>query len=422
MTIDHWRGLAGAFVILFIAWLLSENRRIVPWRLGAAALALQIGLIALVSLAPGVRTSLSGIDRAMDVLTAATTEGTRFTFGYLGGGPQPFEVKDASNLLVLAFQILPLMIVISALSAVLWHWRVLAALCRLFGFLFERTLGLGGPVALSTAANIFLGMIESPLVIRPHLPHLTRSEMFVVMTTGMATVAGTVMAIYAVLLRPTLPDSALHVLVASLMAAPGSVLVARLMVPETGQATAGAAGDVGELHYGSTVQAFAQGVDEGMRVFLSVIGMLIASTAIVALANAALGAAPDLFGAPVSIERICGWVLAPLAWIMGVPWAECGQAGSLMGIKAALNELVAYVRLGAIPAEAMSERTRLILTYALCGFANFAGAAIMVGGLSAVCPERKAEIGALGFKSILSGILTTSITGALAGAFHGLAR
>ena len=419
MTFDHWRGLAGVFVILLFAWALSENRRIIPWRLMAAALGLQFAFILLITMAPGVRGYLSGIDSAMNALTAATTEGTKSVFGYLGGGTLPFEVKDSSNLFILAFQVLPLMIVISALSAVLWRWRVLEFVCRAFGLLFERTLGVSGPVGLATAANIFLGMIESPLAIRPHLPRLTRSEMFVVMTTGMATVAGTVMAIYAVLLRPTLPDAALHILTASLMAAPGSVLVARLMVPET-QASQAIHHEKPEIIYHSTIEAFAQGVEEGVKIFLNVVGMLIAATAVVALANMIFGVGPTIMGEPISIERICGWLLAPLAWIMGVPWSEAGQAGSLMGIKATLNELVAYIRLGAIPADAMSERTRLILTYALCGFANFSGAAIMVGGISAVCPDRKAELGALGIKSILSGILTTSITGAMAGAFFGV--
>jgi CNT family concentrative nucleoside transporter len=274
-------------------------------------------------------------------------------------------------------------------------------------------------IGFATAANIFLGMIESPLAIRPYLSRLSRSEMFVIMTTGMATVAGTVMAIYATLLHPTLPGAALHILTASFMAAPGSILVARLMIPETQESVTKVDAYVGE-EYSSTIQAFATGVEEGVKIFFNVIGMLIAATAVVALANIILGAAPDVLGAPLSIERLFGWVLAPLAWIMGVPWAECGQAGGLMGIKAVLNELIAYIRLSEIPADVLSERTRIIMTYALCGFANFAGAAVMVGGLSSVCPERRGELGALGMKSILSGILTTSITGALAGAFYGL--
>jgi CNT family concentrative nucleoside transporter len=289
----------------------------------------------------------------------------------------------------------------------------------MFSVLFEKTLGVSGVIGFATAANIFLGMIESPLAIRPYLSRLSRSEMFVIMTTGMATVAGTVMAIYAALLRPTLPDAALHILTASFMAAPGSILVARLMVPETQEGTTKVDAYVGE-EYSSTIQAFATGVEEGVRIFFNVIGMLIAATAVVALLNMAFNSIPPILGAPLSVERVFGWVLAPLAWIMGVPWAECGQAGGLMGIKAVLNELIAYIRLSEIPADALSERTRLIMTYALCGFANFAGAAVMVGGLSAICPERRNELGALGMKSILSGILTTSITGALAGAFYGL--
>lgn len=419
MTIDHWRGLLGVFVILAIAWGLSENRKVVPWRLVGAAMLLQVALLGAVTFVPGAHQWLSGVDHALDALQAATYEGLRFTFGYLAGGPQPFAVTDSKNLLILAIQVLPLMIVISALSAVLWRWRVLEYLCKAFGALFERTLGIGGPVGLATAANIFLGMIETPLTIRPHLPSLTRSEMFIVMTTGMATVAGTVMAIYAVLLRPTLPDAALHILVASFMSAPGSVLIARLMVPEIPGA-AQTSGESARVHYNSTIEAFAQGADEGMKVFLSVIAMLIASTALVALLNSVLGIFPDVFGAPISIERLCGWILAPLAWIMGVPWQEAEKAGGLMGIKATLNELIAYIRLSEIPAAAMSERTRLILTYALCGFANFSGAAIMVGGLSSVCPDRRAELSALGMKSILSGILTTSMTGALAGSIYGV--
>ncbi len=418
--IDNLRSLGGVFVVLVLAWLLSERKSAIPWRLAIGALLLQAGFMLLVFAVPAVRANLQGLNAAIDALQAATQEGARFVFGYLAGGAQPFTVTDPTQMSILLFQVFPLVIVISALSAVLWRWRVLDVICRALGFLFQRALGVSGPLGLATAANIFLGMVEAPLTIRPYLDRMTRSELFVIMTTGLATVAGTVMAIYALLLRPTLPEAAAHILVASFMAAPASVLIARLMIPEAPGQAATQGLDAPTVTYHSTMDAFATGVEEGVRMLINIVAMLLAAVAVVALTDAVLAAAlPPVFGAELSLERMFGWVFAPLMWVIGAPWAEAPTAGALMGVKTVLNEFFAFVRLSEIPPEALSPRTRLILTYALCGFSNFGAVAILVGGLSAICPGRRGEIAELGLKAIVSGSLTTCMTAAIVGAAPG---
>lgn len=416
---DNLRSLVGVVVIIAAAWLLGEGKRKMPWRLLLGAMVLQVGFLALAFGLPAVRGSLSALNCVVDGLMAATMAGSRFVFGYLAGGDQPFAVTNPQNQMILATQVFPLVIVVSSLSAILWHWRVLDYVCRGLGLLFRYILGMSGPLSLATAANIFLGMVEAPLTIRPYLNALSRSDLFVVMTTGLATVAGTVMAIYVIMLRATLPDAAAHVLLAGFLAAPASVLIGRLMVPERDGDAQGEDLKSFVSPYHSTMDAFTTGAEEGVRMMISIIGMLLAAIAAVALANIMLGAAPEVLGAPLSVERMLGWAFAPLMWVLGVPWSEAPASGSLMGVKTVLNEFVAYARLGGEPASVIGERTRLILTYALCGFSNFGSVAIMTGGLSAICPERRREIAELALKSIVSGTLTTCLTAAVVGAASG---
>ncbi len=417
---DNLRSLAGVALILAFAWLLGEGKRRMPWRVLVGAFALQVGVLALAFGLPAVRASLSALNGVVDGLMEATLTGSRFVFGYLAGGDQPFTPANPQALPILAFQVFPLVIVISVLSAVLWHWRVLDYVCRGLGLIFRAVLGLSGPLSLATAANIFLGMVEAPLTIRPYLDKLSRADLFVVMTTGLATVAGTVMAIFAIMLRPTLPDAAAHILLASLLAAPASVLIARLMIPERESAEPAAALAPYVSPYHSGMDAFAAGAEEGVKMMINIIGMLLAAVAVVALLNIILaGLAPAAWGAPLSVERMLGWGFAPLMWLIGVPWSEAAAAGALMGVKTVLNEFLAFAQLAAAPADQISERTRLILTYALCGFANFGSVAIMTGGLCAICPDRRQEIAELSLKAMLSGTLTTCMTAALVGAASG---
>jgi CNT family concentrative nucleoside transporter len=364
---------------------------------------------------PGSQGVLAAITGAVDGLAAATRVGAQFVFGYLAGGAQPYVIENRPALFVFAFEVLPLILVISALSALLWHWRILRWITRGFGFLFQKTLGLGGASALAVAANIFLGMIESPIVIRAYLDKLTRSEMFLMMVVGLATVAGSTMVAYATLLAPVLPNAAGHVLVASIVSAPAGVLLARIIVPEkAGQG--GAYADYGSaLRYDSAIDAIVKGTSDGLMVVLNISAILIVFVALVALANVMLGGF-WLFGEPVTIERLLGYAFAPVAWLTGVEWADAQIAGRLLGVKLTLTEFVAFIELGKVPLGDMSERTRMLLTYALCGFANIGSVGITVTGLSVLIPERREEVLGMVWKALFAGFLTTLMTAAVVGA------
>jgi len=304
-------------------------------------------------------------------------------------------------------------LVISALSAVLYHWRVLPWIVRGFSWCLQRSLGIGGAAGLGAAANIFVGMIEAPLFIRPYLLALSRAELFMLMTCGMATIAGTVMVLYASVLTPVLPDALGHILIASIISAPAAITVARILVPPSGPATPAEMTLPWRTH--STMDAVTQGTAQGVTLLMHIVAMLVVLVALVALANQVLGLLPAWGGEALTLQRLLGWVMAPVVWLMGIPWAEAQTAGSLMGTKTVLNELLAYLELARLPAEALSPRSRLMLVYALCGFANFGSLGIMLGGLGSMAPERSAEIVGLGLKSILSGTLATLMTGAVIG-------
>jgi CNT family concentrative nucleoside transporter len=279
----------------------------------------------------------------------------------------------------------------------------------------QKTMDIGGALGVSVAANIFVGMVEAPLFIRPYLSDMTRSELFTVMTAGMATVAGTVMVLYASFLQNVVSDALGHVLVASIISAPAAILVAKVMVPETGKMTDG---DIvpPNLANGS-MDAITRGAADGMGLLISVVGTLIVLVAMVSLADQALGLLPDVMGAPLTLPRLFGFVFRPVVWMIGVPWAESETAGMLMGTKTALNELLAYLEMSKLPPGALSERSRLIMTYAMCGFANFGSLGILVGGMGAMAPSRRSEIVAMGMRSIVSGTLATLMTGAVVGVF-----
>lgn len=411
---DNARALAGLALIITTAWALGGFKR-PSLRLILGALGLQFALVlALFAVAP-VRDSLFGLSAAVNALMDATQAGTSFVFGYIGGGEAPFSVTEPNNVISLAFQILPLVIVISGLSAVLWRWRVLAWLTGAFAFVFRRVFGLSGAASFAVSANIFLGMVEAPILIRPYLAKLSRSELFIVMTAGMATVAGTVLVIYAVMLEPLIPEAAGHVIAASIISCPAAVLLARLMVPPGPEDARLDVATPVSSEYASTMDALTTGVSEGLKLYLNIIAMLIAFVALAALVNAGLSLLPDVDGAPLTLQRVLGWAFAPLMWMMGVPWAEAGAAGALFGVKTALNELFALMELNQT-AEALSERTRLILAYALCGFANFGSLGIMIAGLTTLAPERRGDILALSWPSLLSGLLSTVMTGCVVAA------
>lgn len=412
---DNFRSLLGFALILAVAWLWSSDRRRVPLRTVAVAIGLQLLFATLMFNVLPLRLALRSVADGLGVLLQATGEGTAFAFGYLAGGPAPFETTAPGNNFVLALQVLPLMIVVSALSAVLWKWGILEKLCKSIGYVLKRTLGLSGPIGLGTAASIFLGMVEAPMIVRPYLARMSRADIFLVMTAAMATVAGTVMALYIALLQPAIPEASSHVIVASFMAAPAAIAIARIMQPPE-EADAVQSELPPPKLYQSTMDAFARGVQDGVNIFIYVIAMIIVSVSIIALADIALGVwVPDVNGSPVTAGRLLGWGLAPVMYMLGIPWDDCVDAGRLVGIKIALNELLAFIDLAGIPPEDMAPRSRMMMIYMLCGFANFGALAIMVGGLSAMCPDRRPDFLELGIKSMWAGIFANLMNGTLMG-------
>jgi len=405
-------GLVGLAGLVAIAWLLSENRRRVSWRLVLSGLFAQFLVAGLLLKVPGAKTAFLALDRVVDALAAATRAGTTFVFGYVGGGAAPFAVEHPGESFVLAFQALPLVLLMSALSALLYHWRILPAVVRALSAVLERVFGLGGAVGMSAAAMPFLGMVESPLLIRPYLGRLSRGELFVVMTGGMATIAGTVMVLYATFLQGVIPDAVGHLLTAALVSVPAAVMVARVMVPD--DARTGGGKDTLQPYAGA-MDAVVRGTVDGTGLLINIVAMLLVLVALVHLANSALSALPLVAGAPLTLERGMGWAMAPLAWLMGIPAEEAATAGALMGTKTVLNELMAYLALAHLPDGALAERSRIIMTYGLCGFANFGSLGILIAGLSSMAPERRAEVVNLGWRALVSGTLASCLTGAVVG-------
>jgi CNT family concentrative nucleoside transporter len=411
------QGVLGLVTLTFLAWLLSENRRRVSLKAVGAALLVQFVLALLLTKLSGVQYVFLLLNRGVQALQEATQAGTGFVFGYLGGGPLPFVATQPGANFILAFQALPLILVISALSALLFYWRILPAIVRGFAWALRKTLAIGGALGVLVSSNIFLGMVESPLLIRPYLTQLTRSELFITMTCGMAMIAGTVMVVYATILKGIVPNPIGQLLAASIISAPASIMIARLMVPETGEATAGDV--VPPAEYRSSMDAIVRGTADGVQLLINIIAMLVVLVALVALVNKLLAFLPDWSGAAITLQRVLGYVMAPIAWLMGIPWSEAGTAGSLLGTKVVLNEFLAYLDLSSLPAGALSPRSKLIMTYALCGFANFGSLGIMIGGLGTLVPARRAEVVSLGMRSIVSGTLATCLTGTMIGLLSG---
>ena len=412
---QNLQSLFGIFALLAIAWLISEDRRAVGRKQAAIGLAVTFLTAVLMLKLPGATRLFAAADDAVNAIAQATRAGTSFVFGYLGGGQLPFELKIPGAEFVLALQALPIVLVMSVLTTLLFYWRILPPIVRGFSWLLERTLKIGGAVGLSTAANIFLGMVEAPLFIRPYLAGLTRSELFMVMTGGMSGIAGTVLVLYATLLGSVIPDAAAHFIIASVLGAPAAILVSLIMVPEqAGKATRATSIDIGPIA-SSSMDAIVKGTAVGLELLLNICAMLIVLVALVHLANNIIGVLPAIGGAPVTLERLLGLVMAPVCWLMGVPWDQAATAGSLMGMKTILNEFVAYIELSKLPPDALDARSRLIMLYALCGFANFGSLGIMIAGLGTMAPQRRDDVISLGMKSIVSGTLTTCLIGAIVG-------
>jgi CNT family concentrative nucleoside transporter len=415
---DNARAIAGIVVITGIAWLLSENKKKFPWKITLGAVVMMYAFTLLLFGIPIIRAGLDSVNEGINVLIAATREGTKFVFGPIIGDQTAWEQLVGAPGPIFIFQLLPLIIVIGSLSAILWHWGILKWITRGFAAIFQRTMGMGGPTSLSVAANIFMGQTEAPLLIKPYLKIMTRSELLIVMATGCATIAGSVLVVYVTLLRDTLPAVAAHLITVSIIASPAAVALSLIMVPET-EETSKASAET-DFKYHSTMDAFATGATDGIAIIWNIATMLIAALALVFITNAILGAIPvtlDWNGAPhrLSLDMILGWLFSPLMYMAGVPWGESVQAGSFVGQKTVFTEFVAFINLGALPVEAMTERTRTIVTYAICGFANFGSMGILIGGLSIMCPERRPDFLALAWKTLFAGTLATIMAAAVVG-------
>ena len=403
--------LTGILALTALAIIFSEDRRANKLRLIVTGIAIQF-LFALALLkVPLLKDAVALINEGVLALQKASEAGTSLVFGYLGGAPLPFTENQPGAAYVLAFQALPLALFISAFAALLYHWRILPKIVGAFSWLLGKTLKMDGATSFAVSANIFVGMVEAPLLIRPYLTQLSRSDLFVVMASGMSCIAGTVLVIYAGVLSAIVPDAASHLLISSVVSAPAVIMLARLMVPQ--HPTAAQTAFHATSTYGSTMDAIATGTGDGVRLVVNIAAMLVVLVALVALANSVLALLPSIAGAPLTLQRLLGIPMQPIVWMLGIPWAEASVAGQLLGTKIALNEMIAYLDLAKLPEGALSARSRLIMTYVLCGFANFGSLGIVIGGLGAMAPARRAEIISLGLRSILVGAMATCMSAAV---------
>jgi concentrative nucleoside transporter, CNT family len=407
------RGTLGVVTLLLIAWLLSERRRLVSWRFVALGILVQFLIAGVLLKLSFTATVFAQVNRGVIAVQNASQTGSSFVFGFLGGGPAPYEPSGTGSDVVLAFRILPLIIVVSALAALLTYWRILPAVVKTLARLFERGMGIGGAVALCSVANPFLGMVESSILIRPYLERLTRSELCMVMCTGLATIAGTVLVLYATMLGSVIHNSAGHLLIASIISLPAAIVVARVLIPEDAPPTPGKLELPSNVH--GTFDAITQGTRQGLALFLNIVAVLLVFVALIHLLDSLLNQLPNFGGRPLTLERLIGLGFAPVAWLIGIPWNEAPTVGALLGTKTVLNELLAYSELAGLSESVLSERSRLIATYALCGFANFGSVGILVTGLSTMAPSRRAEIAELGLRALVGGTLANCITAAVAG-------
>ena len=413
--LQQGQGLIGLTLILLFVWAISENRKDRPgWKWIGGALLLQFAIALVIVRVPFVWDIIGLANQGVMAIEKATLVGSAYMFGYAGGAELPFVLKEgAQPPLIIAFQILPLVIVFSALSALLWHWGVLAWIVRGLSWALRRTMGVSGVVGLSGGSNIFLGVVESPLILRAYFEKMSRAELFMVMVLAMSTISGAILVLYASTLSATVPNAVGHMISASLISLPAAILLARLMVPGDGKTEA--SDEQPGLKYDGSIDAIVRGTMEGVQVFLAVIGIILVVFALVALVDQILTIVPFVDGQAVTIKRAFGWLFAPLMWTLGVPWEQAPAAGALMGTKTILNEYVAYLDLAALPEGSFDPRSQLIVVYALCGFANLASVGLLVSTIGTLSPSRRVEVAGLGMKSWIAGNCATAMTGAVIG-------
>jgi CNT family concentrative nucleoside transporter len=402
----RFTGLLGIIVILGFAWLCSNHKRQIKLRIIAWGLGLQLAF-ALLVLKTDFGKIFQAIGTGVNAMLAYTEQGSEFVFGPLGKGTGPFGV-------VFAFQVLPIVIFIASFFAILYYLGVMQFVVRLMAIGMQKVMGVSGAESLNVAASIFMGQTEAPLTIRPFLAGLTESELFTIMTSGMAHVSGSVMAAYVKIAGVSIT----HLLTAVIMTAPATIMLAKIFVPETEKpVTAGRVDIKVEKTAVNVIDAAAQGAGDGLHLALNIAGMLIAFLALIAMCNGILGwvhTLPLMSWLPPSLEKIFGVVFAPVAWVMGVPWKDASTIGDLLGTRLVLNEFVAFLKLGPMKAN-LDPRSFVIATYALCGFANFSSIAIQIGGIGALAPSRKSDLARFGLRAVAAGSMANFMSACIAG-------
>ena len=410
-----FQSLIGIVALILIAIPFSESIQKIKVKFIIYALLIQTSLAFILLEIPFISSFFDVMSMAVESLRLSAIEGSSFVFGYLGGGDAPFEVSNNQNLPIFAFTFLPMLIFLSALSALLWHWKILPFLIKLLAKLFEKPLDAKGPIGLAATANIFLGQLEAPLLIKPYLNKMNQRDLLIIMTVGMSTIAGSVMVLYITWLDDKFTGVIGHFLTASILSVPAAIMFSNILIPSAQTELKTAKEDL--KMYESSMDAISVGTKDGLNMFLSVIASLIVFLSLVALADFILGIFPDVYGEPISLQRIAAFIFAPIAWLMGIPFAEIIPAGNLLGTKTIFNELIAFNDLRDLDTNVLSERSQLIMLYGICGFANISSVGILLGGLSAICPDIRGTLLKIAFRALFAATLASCLTGTVVSLF-----
>ena len=409
------QSLIGIVTLIFIAIPFSESIQKIKVKFIVYALLIQTSLAFILLEIPFISAFFDVMSMAVESLRLSAIEGSSFVFGYLGGGDAPFEVSNNQNLPIFAFTFLPMLIFLSALSALLWHWKILPFLIKLLAKLFEKPLDAKGPIGLAASANIFLGQLEAPLLIKPYLNKMNQRDLLIIMTVGMSTIAGSVMVLYITWLDDKFTGVIGHFLTASILSVPAAIMFSNILIPSAQTELKTAKEDL--KMYESSMDAISVGTKDGLNMFLSVIASLIVFLSLVALADFILSIFPNVYGEPISLQRTAAFIFAPIAWLMGIPFSEIIPAGNLLGTKTIFNELIAFNDLRDLDTNILSERSQLIMLYGICGFANISSVGILLGGLSAICPDIRGTLLKIAFRALFAATLASCLTGTVVSLF-----
>ena len=407
----------GGIILILLGVLFTNNFRKINLLYLLNAIILQFALSFLLLKVPPITNAFNSLSNGVLALKDATDKGTGFVFGYLAeGAPKPFEVIDPGVANIFIFSGLMLIIVVSALSAIFWHWRILPVIIRAISTLFKKPLNVGGPIGLSSTANIIFGQVEAPLLIRPYLGQMTKHELLVLMTVGMSTISGGVMVVFVTMLSELYTINLItHFLTASIISVPAAIMYANIMMPSDTKTEKEKEIEESKLYRG-TMDALTSGTQDGLQITLNIAALLLVLITIVTLVNTGLEALlPMISDEPITLERLAGWVFAPVAWCMGIPTSEMQLAGSLLGVKFILNEFVAYINLSSIDPSMLSGKSRVIMLYALCGFANLSSVGILLSGIGTMIPERKSDLISVSGKALIGATLASCFTGLVVG-------